>query len=49
MGRFLRRFVLILCAIAFAAVGGWGTPDHLVAACSGVAAFSAIVLAGTPV
>jgi len=47
MGRFLRRFVLILCAIAFAALGGWHTADHMIAMCAAAASFSALLLAAS--
>jgi hypothetical protein len=47
MGRFLRRFTLILCAIAFAALGAYGTPDHMLALCAAGASFSALLLAST--
>jgi hypothetical protein len=47
MGRFFRRFVLILCAIAFAALGGWSTTDHFLAMAAAAASFSALVLAAT--
>lgn len=43
--RFLRRFVLIVCAIAFAALGGWGTTDHMLALLMATASFSAVVMA----
>jgi hypothetical protein len=44
MGRFFRRFMLILCAIAFAALGGWATTDHFLALTAAGASFSALVL-----
>ena len=45
MGRFFRRFMLILCAIAFAAFGGWATTDHFMALAAAGASFSSIFLA----
>ena len=47
MGRFFRRFMLILCAIAFAAFGGWATTDHFMALTAAGASFSSIFLAAT--
>ena len=43
----LRRFVLFVCAIGFAAFGGWATGDHWLALSAAVASFSSIVLAAT--
>ena len=43
--RFLRKLVLLLCALAFLALGAYGSSDHLIALCAAAAAFSSVVLA----
>ena len=45
MGRFFKKLVLFLCAIAFAVIGAYGSTDHWFALCAGAAALSSIFLA----